>query len=99
MDTSKTPTDPATKAPPMMEEADIGSGEKSPGHAETEEMIRQIPALPASGPGNTAPDGDAAGYAGHGGADPERAPAGNDTERAPGEGGAPAPADPARQGA
>jgi hypothetical protein len=28
------------------DEADIGSGEKSPGQQETEEMIRQIPALP-----------------------------------------------------
>lgn len=43
------PSDPAT-ARPMTEEADIGSGEKSPGHAETEEMIRQIPPLPPSGP-------------------------------------------------
>lgn len=42
-------SDPAA-ARPMTEEADIGSGEKSPGHAETEEMIRQIPPLPPSGP-------------------------------------------------
>ena len=28
------------------EEADIGSGEKSPGQIETEEHIRQIPPLP-----------------------------------------------------
>lgn len=38
--------DPAT-SPPMTQEADIGSGEKTPAQKETEEMIRQIPALPA----------------------------------------------------
>ena len=48
MTPNKVPADPAINAPPMTEEADIGSGEKSPGHAETEEMIRQIPPLPAS---------------------------------------------------
>jgi hypothetical protein len=31
-----------------MDEADIGSGEKTPGQKETEELIRQIPPLPAS---------------------------------------------------
>jgi len=31
------------------DEADIGSGEKSPGQQETDEMIRQIPPLPDSG--------------------------------------------------
>lgn len=45
-----TPSDPST-ARPMHDEADIGSGEKSPGHAETEEMIRQIPPLPPGGAG------------------------------------------------
>lgn len=40
--------DPAT-APPLSEEADIGSGEPSPGQAETEEQIRQIPPLPPGG--------------------------------------------------
>ncbi len=39
------PNDPNT-APPMMDEADIGSGEKTPAQKETEEMIRQIPPLP-----------------------------------------------------
>jgi len=34
-------------APPLMHEADIGSGEKTPAQHETEEMIRQIPPLPA----------------------------------------------------
>jgi hypothetical protein len=32
----------------MMNEDDIGSGEKTPAQKETEEMIRQIPPLPAS---------------------------------------------------
>lgn len=49
MNTPPTPVDPGTGARPMTEEADIGSGEKSPGHAETEAMIRQIPPLPPSG--------------------------------------------------
>ena len=40
--------DPAATGRPLYDEADIGSGEKSPGEAETEEMIRQIPPLPAS---------------------------------------------------
>jgi hypothetical protein len=31
------------------DEADIGSGEKTPAEKETEEMIRQIPKLPPSG--------------------------------------------------
>lgn len=41
--------DPAEKVRPYMEEADIGSGEKTPAQAETDEMIRQIPPLPPSG--------------------------------------------------
>lgn len=49
--TATTPQNDPRTAPPMTEEADIGSGEKSPGHAETEEMIRQIPPLPPSGDG------------------------------------------------
>ncbi len=40
--------DPAAKGPNELHEADIGSGEKSPGELDTEEMIRQIPPLPAS---------------------------------------------------
>lgn len=36
------------KAPGMPHEADIGSGEKSPGQADTEKIIAQIPPLPAS---------------------------------------------------
>ena len=48
--TANTPKSDPAAARPMTEEADIGSGEKSPGHAETEEMIRQIPPLPPSSP-------------------------------------------------
>lgn len=39
-------TDPGAKGRPYLEEADIGSGEKTPAQLETEEMIRQIPPLP-----------------------------------------------------
>ncbi len=46
---------PATKpfpepanARPLTDEADIGSGEKTPAQIETEELIRQIPPLPPS---------------------------------------------------
>lgn len=38
--------DPAAQGRALYDEADIGSGEKSPGQHETEEMIRQIPPLP-----------------------------------------------------
>ena len=41
--------DPAAKGRPILEEADIGSGEKTPAQRETEEMIRQIPPLPPTG--------------------------------------------------
>ena len=37
--------DPA-RARALVDEADIGSGEKTPGQLETEAMIRDIPALP-----------------------------------------------------
>lgn len=40
--------DPKNKGRAIYEEADIGSGEKSPGQHETEEMIREIPPLPAN---------------------------------------------------
>lgn len=33
----------------MVDEADIGSGEKPPGQQETDALIRQIPPLPADG--------------------------------------------------
>ena len=69
--TEPTPNiDPKNKGRAMYDEADIGSGERSPGQQETEELIRGIPPLPGnrqSGddvqkqdkPGNEAQDGDA----------------------------------------
>ncbi|WP_426171203.1 hypothetical protein [Pseudoduganella sp. R-34] len=33
----------------FIEEADIGSGEKTPGEQDTDEQIRQIPPLPDAG--------------------------------------------------
>lgn len=45
-DTTK--ADPANSRSGIFDEADIGSGEKTPGQRETEEMIRQIPPLPPS---------------------------------------------------
>ena len=42
------PNDPRTVRP-LLDEADIGSGEKTPAQKETEEMIRQIPPLPPTG--------------------------------------------------
>jgi hypothetical protein len=39
--------DPGAKGRPYLEEADIGSGEKTPAQLETERMIREIPPLPA----------------------------------------------------
>ena len=45
MNQSKRPADPRTVRP-LFDEADIGSGEKTPAQKETEEMIRQIPPLP-----------------------------------------------------
>lgn len=52
-------TDPAEKVRPFLEEADIGSGEKTPAQVETEEMIRQIPPLPPSGTAGGAREGGA----------------------------------------
>lgn len=48
MHTSNTNQDTA-KAPPLTHEADIGSGEKTPGQAETDRLIEEIPALPRGG--------------------------------------------------
>ncbi|MET0855556.1 MAG: hypothetical protein ABWY27_02295 [Telluria sp.] len=55
MNQAPAPTDPRTVRP-MLDEADIGSGEKTPAQKETEEMIRQIPPLPSdkSGADDTA---------------------------------------------
>ena len=46
---SSTPEKDAAKAPPLMNEADIGSGEKTPGQEDTEKMIEAIPPLPRGG--------------------------------------------------
>ncbi|MEH6434413.1 hypothetical protein [Massilia sp. DD77] len=43
-----TKADPPNRRSGIFDEADIGSGEKSPGQHETEEMIREIPPLPPS---------------------------------------------------
>jgi hypothetical protein len=48
MNTSTPKPDPGAKAPPMMHEGDIGSGEITPGQHETNEMIREIPPLPGN---------------------------------------------------
>jgi hypothetical protein len=47
MTASPTSNKPQTVRP-LLDEADIGSGEKTPAQHETEEMIRQIPPLPPS---------------------------------------------------
>lgn len=44
----------------LMDEPDIGSGEKTPGEQETEELIRQIPPLPEPAPGAGVKPGSAA---------------------------------------
>ena len=41
--------DNAATAPPLSNESDIGSGEKTPGQADTEKMIEAIPRLPPGG--------------------------------------------------
>jgi hypothetical protein len=51
MNQAPSPKEPITR--PLLDEADIGSGEKSPGQKETDELIRQIPPLPPGG----SPDG------------------------------------------
>jgi len=43
-----TKADPPNSRRGLFDEADIGSGEKTPGQHETDEMIRQIPPLPPS---------------------------------------------------
>ena len=43
------PTSDPAGARPMTEEADIGSGEKTPGQLETEKIIESIPDLPDDG--------------------------------------------------
>lgn len=45
MSTTPATNDPA-KAKPMLNEADIGSGERSPGQQETDKIIGEIPPRP-----------------------------------------------------
>ena len=45
MTASKHPTDSAASGRALMDEGDIGSGEKTPAQRETEEMIKEIPPL------------------------------------------------------
>lgn len=45
MNTSIPKPDPAAKGHGMLHEADIGSGERSPGQQETDQMIKEIPPL------------------------------------------------------
>ena len=61
--------DPAT-VHGLIDEADIGSGEKTPAQLETERMIRDIPPLPQSG--EDAADDDAAGRDAAGGGSERR---------------------------
>jgi hypothetical protein len=37
--------DPGVKGAPMLHEADIGSGERTPAQQETDQMIKEIPPL------------------------------------------------------
>jgi len=45
MNTRHKETDPAATGGALLHEDDIGSGEKTPGEKETEEMIKEIPPL------------------------------------------------------
>lgn len=56
MNRSKFLHDPGVKGRPYLDEADIGSGEKTPAELETEDMIREIPPLPPSSPPSQASD-------------------------------------------
>jgi len=56
--------DPGASAPPNLHEADIGSGERSPGQHETDEMIRDIPKR-GSNEGSNAGNKQDAGQAGN----------------------------------
>lgn len=41
--------EPGAQAPGMQHEADIGSGEKTPGEIETDEIVKSVPPLPKDG--------------------------------------------------
>jgi len=45
-DNKDQPAEPGAQAPGMLHEADIGSGEKTPGEQETEEIVKSIPTSP-----------------------------------------------------
>lgn len=49
MNTSVPKPDPGAKGRSILHEADIGSGERSPAQQETDQMIKEIPALPPGG--------------------------------------------------
>lgn len=44
-ETTPAAAEPVAQAPGMQHEADIGSGEKTPGEHQTDEMIKAIPPL------------------------------------------------------
>lgn len=46
---SNTDVEPGAQAPGMQHEADIGSGEKTPGELETDAIVKSIPPLPQDG--------------------------------------------------
>ena len=64
MTASKHPTDPAATGRPLMDEGDIGSGEKTPAQRETDEMIKEIPPLQPSSERDSSKRSDEAGPAG-----------------------------------
>ena len=55
MTQSPQPQDPANKGGAILHEDDIGSGEKTPGEKETEEMIKEIPPLQGTNGSDDAP--------------------------------------------
>ena len=52
MNQQKAPPDPGTGAPPLQNEADIGSGERTPGQQETDRIVREVPPNPPGKPGD-----------------------------------------------
>jgi hypothetical protein len=59
MTASKHPIDPAASGRALMDEGDIGSGEKTPAQRETDEMIKEIPPLPPGSERGDSPPKDA----------------------------------------
>lgn len=68
MPNTKPPFPDPADAKSLIDEADIGSGEKTPAQLDTEKMIREIPQLPPSGSetSDDDADGDEAAGAGRG---------------------------------